>query len=65
MKQPSAEQKRVFFSTMDKLKKSQTLKERLLPYLQEKYPSLLSNPHRKQRITKCCNLVAFRRYLET
>ncbi|MBQ5945494.1 hypothetical protein IJL65_03770 [bacterium] len=50
---------------MDKLKKSQTLEERLLPYLQEKYPSLLSNPHRKQRITKCCNLVAFRRYLET
>lgn len=65
MKQPSKEQKKVFFSTMEKLKKSQKLKERLLPYIQEKYPSLLSNPNRKQRITECCNLVTFRRYLET
>ena len=65
MKQPSKEQKKVFFSTIEKLKKSQKLKEKLLPYIQEKYPSLLSNPNRKQRITECCNLVTFRRYLET
>ena len=65
MKQPSKEQKKVFFSTMEKLKKSQSLKERLIPYIQVKYPQLLSNPNRKQRITECCNLVTFRRYLET
>jgi len=50
---------------MEKLKKSQSLKERLIPYIQVKYPQLLSNPNRKQRITECCNLVTFRRYLET
>ena len=50
---------------MEKLKKSQTLKEKLIPYIQEKYPILLSNPARKQRITECSNLVTFRRYLET
>ena len=65
MKQPTAEQKKVFFSTMEKLKKSQKLKEQLIPYIQVNYPSLLSNPTRKQRITECCNLVKFRRYLET
>lgn len=65
MKKPTKQQKEVFFSTMNKLKKSQTLKEQLIPYIQEKYPQLLSNPARKQRITECCNLVAFRRYLES
>lgn len=50
---------------MDKLKKSQKLKEQLIPYIQDHYPYLLSNPHRKQRITECCNMVAFRRYLES
>jgi hypothetical protein len=65
MKQPTKEQKKVFFSTIEKLKKSQTLKEKLIPYIQEKYPILLSNPSRKQRITECSNLVTFRRYLET
>ena len=65
MKQPTTEQKKVFFSTINKLKKSQNLKEQLIPYIQTNYPQLLSNPARKQRITECCNLVAFRRYLET
>jgi len=65
MKQSSKEQKKVFFSTMEKLRKSQSLKEKLIPYIQINYPSLLSNPTRKQRITECCNLVTFRRYLET
>lgn len=65
MQQPSQQQKNVFFSTMEKLKKSQNLKQQLIPYIQTHYPFLLRNPHRKQRITECCNLVAFRRYLET
>lgn len=62
---PNEEQKKVFHSTMEKLKKSQQMKAKLLPYVQERYPYLLKNPHRKQRITECCNLVSFRRYLET
>ena len=65
MIQSTQQQKKVFFSTMEKLKKSQRLKEQLIPYIQIKYPQLLSNPNRKQRITECCNLVTFRRYLET
>jgi hypothetical protein len=63
--QPTTEQKKVFFSTIEKLKKSQLMKAKLLPYIQETYPHLLNNPHRKQRITECCNLVSFRRYLES
>ena len=62
---PSESQKKVFFSTIQKLNKSQELKQRLIPYIQINYPFLLKNPHRKQRITECCNLVTFRRYLET
>jgi hypothetical protein len=65
IRKPAPQQAKVFHSTMEKLKKSQTLKTQLIPYIQEKYPFLLSNPHRKQRITECCNLVSFRRYLET
>jgi len=65
MQQPTSEQKKVFHSTIAKLQKSQEMKTKLIPYIQEKYPFLLRNPHRKQRITECCNLVAFRRFLET
>jgi hypothetical protein len=65
MQQPTTEQKKVFHSTIAKLQKSQEMKARLIPYIQQKYPFLLSNPHRKQRISQCCNLVSFRRYLET
>jgi Replication protein. len=65
MQQPTTEQKKVFYSTIEKLKKSQEMKIRLIPYIQQKYPFLLHNPHRKQRITECCNLISFRRYLET
>jgi len=65
MKQSTQEQKKVFNSTIAKLQKSQQMKARLIPYIQENYSFLLSNPYRKQRITECCNLVAFRRYLET
>lgn len=63
--QPNDAQKKVFFSTMAKLEKSQKLKEQLIPYLEANYPSLLKNPNRKQRMRECCNQVAFRRYLET
>lgn len=62
---PTVEQKQVFFSTIEKFKKSQALKETLIPYLETKYPELLKNPNRKQRIRECCNMVAFRRYIET
>jgi hypothetical protein len=65
MQQPTTQQKKVFHSTIEKLQKSQEMKARLIPYIQQKYPFLLHNPHRKQRITECCNLVSFRRYLET
>ena len=58
-------QKRIFYSTMQKLQKSQNMKAKLIPYIQEHYPHLLANPERKQRITECCNMVAFRRYIET
>lgn len=63
--QPNQAQKKVFFSTMAKLEKSQKLKEKLIPYLEEHHPTLLKNPNRRQRIRDCCNQVAFRRYLET
>ncbi|HMT26771.1 MAG TPA: protein rep, partial [Candidatus Absconditabacterales bacterium] len=62
---PSKTQRKVFTSTIEKFKKSQLLKERLIPYLETHYPNLLKNPIRKQRIRECCNMVAFRRYLET
>lgn len=62
---PTASQKKVFFSTMKKLEKSQRLKKQLLPYIEEHYPHLLSNRLRKARIQNCGNQVAFRRYLET
>ncbi|MDR0650218.1 MAG: hypothetical protein LBG59_02140 [Candidatus Peribacteria bacterium] len=65
MQQPTTQQKKIFHSTIAKLQKSQEMKAQLLPYIQQKYPFLLTNPHRKQRITECCNLVSFRRYLET
>lgn len=63
--QPSKAQKKVFYSTIAKLEKSQKLKEQLIPYLEANYPALLRNPNRKQRMRECCNHVAFRRYLET
>ncbi len=62
---PNAIQKKVYTSTIKKLEKSQKLKERLLPYLQEYHPHLLNNSVRKQRIRECCNQIAFRRYLES
>ncbi len=63
--QPSKEQKKVFYSTMAKFTKSQELKAKIIPYLLEHYPQVLRNPNRKQRIRECCNMVAFRRYLDT
>lgn len=62
---PTTQQKKIFFSTIEKFKKSQAMKERFIPYLEEHYPNLLKNQYRKQRIRECCNMVAFRRYLET
>lgn len=64
-KQPSKEQKKVFFSTIAKFTKSQELKAKIIPYLETNYPWVLKNPNRKQRMRECCNMVAFRRYLET
>lgn len=61
----NAIQKKVYTSTIEKLEKSQKLKERLLPYLQEHHPHLLNNPVRKLRIKECSNMVTFRRYLES
>jgi len=63
--QPSIEQKKVFYSTMDKFTKSQKLKEKIIPYLLQYHPEILRNSNRKQRIRECCNMIAFRRYLET
>lgn len=63
--QPTNTQKKVYHSTMQKLQKSQDMKAKLIPYIQEHYPHLLANPERKQRIRECCNMVAFRRYVET
>jgi len=62
---PSPEQKKVFHSTIQKLLKSQQLKERLIPYLEKNYPHLLKNKVRKRRIAECCNTATFRRYLES
>jgi hypothetical protein len=62
---PKVQQKRVFFSAMEKFKKSQSMKEKLITYLEQYYPELLKNPNRKQRLIECCNMVTFRRYLET
>ena len=58
-------QKKVFYSTIQKLEKSQQLKAKLIPYLEKEYPYLLRNPVRRLRIRECCNMVTFRRYLET
>lgn len=63
--QPSSEQKKVFYSTIAKFTKSQELKAKIIPYLLEHYPQVLRNPNRKQRMRECCNMVAFRRYLDT
>ena len=62
---PNIQQKKVFFSVMEKFRKSQRMKEQLLPYLEKHNPELLRNPNRKQRLRECCNMVTFRRYLET
>ncbi len=62
---PSPSQKKVYFSTMQKLEKSQKLKEKIIPYIEEYYPHLLENRLRSMRIRGCCNQVSFRRYLET
>ena len=62
---PTTSQKKVFFSTMEKLKKSQELKKKIIPYLETHYPHLLANGMRKMRIKECCNHVTFRRYLES
>lgn len=45
--QPNQAQKKVFYSTMAKLEKSQKLKEKLIPYLEEHHPTLLKNPNRR------------------
>ncbi len=63
--QPNTAQKKVFYSTIDKFTKSQELKAKIIPYLETHYPWVLKNPNRKQRIRECCNMIAFRRYLET
>lgn len=62
---PSQAQKKVFYSTLAKFTKSQELKAKIIPYLLEHYPQVLRNPNRKQRMRECCNMVAFRRYLDT
>ena len=62
---PSESQKKVFWSTMKKLERSQKLKEEIIPYLEENHPHLLANKHRRYRIRECCNQIAFRRYLES
>lgn len=62
---PSPSQKKVYFSTMEKLEKSQKLKEQIIPYIEHHYPHLLENRLRSMRIRECCNQVSFRRYLET
>ena len=62
---PSVMQKKVYYSTIEKFTKSQQLKSKIIPYLESNYPWVLKNPNRKQRIRECCNMVAFRRYLET
>ena len=58
-------QMKVFRSAMQKFQKCQNMKAKLIPYIQEHYPHIFANPHRKERIKECCNVVAFRRYLET
>lgn len=63
--QSNNQQKKVYFYAMYKLQKSQELKARIIPYIQEHYPHIFANPNRKQRISECCNMVAFRRYAET
>ncbi|HMY80566.1 MAG TPA: protein rep [Candidatus Absconditabacterales bacterium] len=63
--QPAPAQKKVFYATMAKFTKSQELKAKIIPYLLEHYPQVLRNPNRKQRMRECCNMVAFRRYLDT
>lgn len=62
---PTTSQKKVFFSTMQKLEKSQKMKEQLIPYIEAHYPHLLENRLRRMRIKECCNQVAFRRYLKS
>ncbi len=62
---PSVEQKTLFYNTIEKLKKHQKLKSQLIPYLENNHPSLLKNNARKERIQECCNIVSFKRYLET
>lgn len=62
---PNTTQKKVFFSAIQKLEKSQKLKQEIIPYLEEHYPYTLANTSRKSRIKECCNQVSFRRYLET
>lgn len=62
---PSAIQKKVFTSTINKFKRSQELKAKIIPYIETHHPHLLKNPNRRERIKECCNMVTFRRYLET
>lgn len=62
---PSPQQKKVFHSTIAKFEKSQKLKNELIPYLTDHYPSLLGKESRKQRIKECCNSISFRRYLDS
>lgn len=62
---PSEQQKKVYYSAIQKLEKHQKLKAQLLPYLEANHPHLLSNQFRHDRIKECCNVVSFRRYLET
>lgn len=62
---PSESQNKVLSSTMEKLARSQKLKEEIIPYLEKNHPHLLANKHRSHRIRECCNQVAFREYLES
>jgi hypothetical protein len=62
---PSEQQKRVYYSAIEKFEKHQKLKAELLPYLEANHPHLFANQIRHNRIKECCNVVSFRRYLET
>lgn len=45
--------------TIKKMIKSQEKKQEILNYMKIHNPELLSNPHRRQRIRDCCNVLRF------
>jgi hypothetical protein len=48
--------------TIKKMMRSQAKKQEIIDYMQEHTPHLLNNPHRKQRIRDCCNVLRFVNY---